>query len=441
MNIQFLRPDEKSLNQTFLEEMARTCGQRSSVLAKLRTIAKDFGFSVPEFLVFPASFAHEVNERYEETEGDEEGQGYLALSARRVNAYQTLLEPYLPEIVPAIRTITGANPILRGNSSLEGSNSLSFVGVCKTVIPPRDIGLEDYIKLGVAKVLAGSFTPYADYYLSHHGIHSTGRDVGLIAMKLVATPVIHAAAYAYPDELRVRYFLNPIVGSPYVGGHEMILKREGFLSATLPDHAEGFRATWHHIASVLWNLHDGFYREPVPIDVEFLVDQDGGKNVFNIVQLRPVSRPHERNYLQARSLLGMPEKTQGDIIIPPSHLYHSVGGVEDGVVIDVRDATRLSDLGIMIGGISRPVFLVSHERGEGTFGFLKALPHHVRNGVALITHPEHREHDHLQYSVYEDRRLDMVIHCDERMLVDITSGDRIAVTSNGNTASLNIKEE
>lgn len=441
MKIQFWRLDEMSFNEASLEEMARTCGQRSSVLARLSTIAKDLGFSVPEFLVVPASFAHEVNECYKETNNDEEGQGYLALSARRVNAYQALLEPYLSEIIPAIRTITETNPILRGSSSLEGSNSLSFAGVCKTVIPQRDIGLEDYIKLGLAKVLAGSFTPYANYYLSHHDIHPTGRDVGIMAMKLVSTPVIHATAYAYTDELRVRYFLNPIVGSPYVGGYEMTLKRDGLLSVTFPDHAEDFRATWHHIASVLWNLHDNFYGEPVPIDVEFLVDQDGGKNIFHIVQMRPVSRPHERNYLQAHSLLEISEKVLGDIVIPPSHLYHSVGVVEDGVVIDMRDTTRLSDLRIMINGIFHPVFLVSHERGEGTFGFLKALPHHVRNSVVFIAHPEHREYDHLQYSVYEDRRLDMVIHYDERMLVGITSGDRIALTSNGNIVSLNIKEK
>lgn len=75
------------------------------------------------------------------------------------------------------------------------------------------------------------------------------------------------------------------------------------------------------------------------------------------------------------------------------------------------------------------------------YPFLKALPYNVHNGMVLIAHPEHREHDHLQYSVYEDRRLDIVIHCDERILVGITSGDRIAVTSNGNTASLNIKEK
>ncbi|PJE64493.1 MAG: hypothetical protein COU90_01465 [Candidatus Ryanbacteria bacterium CG10_big_fil_rev_8_21_14_0_10_43_42] len=441
MKIQFWKPDERSFNETSIQEMARTCGQRSSVLAKLSVIARDLGFSIPEFLVITTSFAHEVNERYEETGGDEDARGYLALSEKRVNAYRVLLEPYLPEIISAIKTVTDANPILRGSSSLEGSNSLSFAGVCKTVIPLRDIGLEDYVKFGVARVLAGSFTPYANYYLSHHNIHSTSRDVGLMAMKLVATPIIHAAAYTYPDELRVRYFLNPIVGSPYIGGHEMILRRDGLLSTTLPNHAEDLKATWHHIASVLWNLHDNFYGEPVPVDVEFLVDQDGEKNVLHIVQMRPVSRPHERNYLQACSLRRVLKKTQGNIVIPPSHLYHSVGELEDGVVIDMRDATRLSDLGVMIDGISHPVFLVSHDRGDGTFGFLKALPHHVRNGVVLIAHPEYREHDHLQYSVYEDRRLDMVIHCDERMLADITSGDRIEVTSNGNTASLNIKEK
>lgn len=441
MKIQFWKPDERSFNETSIEEMTRTCGQRSLVLAKLSVIARDLGFFIPEFLVISTGFAHEINERYEETGGDEEIRSYLALSEKRVNAYRALLEPYLPEIVSAIRTVTDANPILRGSSSLEGSNSLSFAGVCKTVIPPRDIGLEDYVKFGVARVLAGSFTPYANYYLSHHNIHPTGRDVGLMAMKLVATPIIHAAAYAYPDELRVRYFLNPIVGSPYVGGHEMILMRDGLLSATLPNHAEDFRATWHHIASVLWNLQDNFYGEPVPVDVEFLVDEDGGKNVLHIVQMRPVSRPHERNYLQACSLMGVPKKAQGNIVIPPSHLYHSVGEVGAGVVIDVRDATRLSDLRIMIDGISHPVFLVSHDKGEGTFGFLKALPHHVHNGVVIIAHPEHREHDHLQYSVYEDRRLNMVIHCDERMLTSITNGDRIEVTSNGNTASLNIKEK
>ena len=95
----------------------------------------------------------------------------------------------------------------------------------------------------------------------------------------------------------------------------------------------------------------------------------------------------------------------------------------------------------MIKGISRPVFLVSHDKGEGTFNFLKALPHQLRNGVVLIAHPEHREHDHLQYSVYEDRRLEMAIHCDERMLADIAHGDKITVVSNGNTVSLNIKRK
>lgn len=441
MTIQFWKPDEGAANQTLLEEMARTCGRRSAVLAKLKTIAKDFGFSVPEFLVIPVSFAHEINEHYKETADNGENPGYLALSDKRVNAYQSLVEPHLSEIASAIKTITSANPILRGSSSLEGSNSLSFAGVCKTVIPSKDIGLEDYLKIGIAKVLAGSFTPYANYYLSHHDIHFTGRDVGLIVMKLVAMPIIHGAAYVYPDELRVRYFLNPIVGSPYIGGHEMILKRDGFSSATLPDHAEGFQEIWRHIANVFWNLHDYFYGEPVPIDMEFLVDQDNGKNAFHIVQMRPISRPHERNYLQARALLGVPEKAQAGIVVPPSHLYHSVGEVEEGLVIDTRGSSRLPYLGDMIEGIPHPVFLVSHQRGEGTFSFLKALPHHLRNGVALITHPEHREHDHLQYSVYEDRRLDMVIHCDERMLAGIAHGDKIAVTSNGNTASLNIKKK
>ena len=441
MTIQFWKPDEGSASQTHLEEMARMCGRRSAVLAKLKTIAKDFGFSVPEFLVVPVSFAHEINERYKKTTDHGGDPGYLALSDKRVNAYQALIEPHLPEIVSAIKTITSVNPILRGSSSLEGSNSLSFAGVCKTVIPQKDIELEDYLKIGMAKVLAGSFTPYANYYLSHHDIHFTGRDVGLIAMKLVAMPVIHGAAYVYPDELRARYFLNPIVGSPYVGGHEMILRRDGFASAALPDHAESFQEIWRHIANVFWNLHDYFYGEPVPLDMEFLVDQDGGKNIFHIVQMRPISRPHEKNYLQARALLGVPEKARGDIVIPPSHLYHSVGEVEEGLVIDIRNSSRLPYLGDMTEGILHPVFLISHQRGEGTFNFLKALPHYLRNGVALIAHPEHREHDHLQYSVYEDRRLDMVIHCDERMLADIAHGDKIAVTSNGNTASLNIKKK
>lgn len=433
--------DGKAATKASLEEMAQACGRRSAVLAALSGFAGDLGFSVPNFFVIPADFAREVNGQYEEVESEERDSAYLALSEKRTSAYQALLKPHLTEIASAVETLTSSNPILRGSSSLEGINSLSFAGVCKTAIPRQDIALKDYLQAGVGKVLAGSFTPYADYYISHHDIPRRGRDVSLIVMEMVTSPIIHATAYAYPDEIRIRYFLNPTVGSCYIGGHEMILMRAENLSAQLPDHTQEFRGTWQHIADVLWNLQDYFYGEPTPIDVEFIINQSDKGHALHIVQMRPVSRPHEKNYLQAKAISGLPLQTNSRVVIPPSHLYHSVGEVTEGSAIDLRDVAHFPDLGSMIEGVVTPVFLISHEGGEGTFSFLKALPNHFRKGTVLITHPENRQHDHLQYSAYEDRRLDMIVHCDERAITNIVHGDAITLISNGEMASLEIKEK
>lgn len=331
------------------------------------------------------------------------------------------------------------NPIIRGSSALEGLNSLSFAGVCKTIIPQQNISLEACLRTGVAKVFAGSFTPYADYYMAHHEIKRWGRNVGLTLMKLVETPIIHATVYAYPDELRIRYFLNPVIGTKYAGGHEMLLKREGFTPAQLPEHAQGFQKIWGHIANTIWTLHDYFYGEPVPVDIEFLVEENGGKEILQIVQMRPISRPHEKNYLQAKVLSGAEKKVKGEFVIPPSHLYHSVGEVAEGEVIDLRDLPKMPDLRKLTDNIHSPVFLVSHRVGEGTFEFLKSLPKNLQVSALLITHPEGRHHDHLQYSVYEDRRLNMVIHCNENVVHGISHGDKIMIQSNGNQASIQIK--
>lgn len=255
-------------------------------------------------------------------------------------------------------------------------------------------------------------------------------------MKMVETPIIHAAAYVYPDELRIRYFINPVVGTNYVGGYEMLLKRDGFSASQLPEHTQGFPKIWTHIANTLWSLQDSFYEKPVPLDVEFLVDRENGREVFHIVQIRPVSRPHEKNYLQSLALSQTGIKIQGEFLISNSHLYHSVGEVTNGQVIDLRDCRSFPDLKKVLENVIFPVILVSHQGGEGTFELLARLPEHSQVAALLITHPEERQHDHLQYSVYEDRRLNMIIHCSQDTISNISNGDKVMIKSNGNQASI-----
>ncbi len=429
------------MRQASLDELARNYGQRSVTLARLMMIASSLDFSVPEFVVVPVTFAHEINKQYVEMEKRQEYSSYLSLDQGRIDFYEKLIQEHVENLSVAAKIITNANPIIRGSSALEGLNSLSFAGICRTVIPRQDTPLKACLLNGVAKVLAGSFTPYADYYMSHHEVRSWGRNIGLTLMKLVEVPIIHATAYAYPDELRIRYFLNPTVGTKYAGGHEMILKRENFMTTKLPEHAQEFEKTWMHIANTMWALHDDFFGEPVPIDIEFLVEETQGKEVLQIVQMRPISRPHEKNYLQARVLSQVKKEIKGDIVIPSSHLYHSVGDVADGQVIDLRDVTDLPDFENLASNTNSYVFLISHNTGEGTFEFLRSLPKDFQVAALIITHPENRNHDHLQYSVYEDRRLNMVIHCSENIVRGISHGDIIMLQSDGNQVLIQTKRK
>lgn len=110
-------------------------------------------------------------------------------------------------------------------------------------------------------------------------------------------------------------------------------------------------------------------------------------------------------------------------------------------MIDLRDLPMIPDLRKLSRSVHSPVFLVSHRVGEGTFEFLRSLPKNLQVSALLITHPEDRYHDHLQYSVYEDRRLRMVIHCNENVVRGISHGDKIMIQSNGNQASIQIKRK
>ena len=209
----------------------------------------------------------------------------------------------------------------------------------------------------------------------------------------------------------------------------------------VPKHAQRFQKIWVHIANTIWALHDDFYGEPVPIDVEFLVEESNGKEVLQIVQMRPISRPHVKNYLQAQVLSGIKKGSTKGFTIPSSHLYHSVGEVASGEVVDFRGLPSLPDLGNLTNKIPSPVFLISHRGGEGTFDFLRSLSANLQVAALLITHPEGRNHDHLQYSVYEDRRLNMVIHCDENIIRGISHGDTIVIQSNGNQVLIQIERK
>jgi len=81
------------------------------------------------------------------------------------------------------------------------------------------------------------------------------------------------------------------------------------------------------------------------------------------------------------------------------------------------------------------IFVVKHELGESLFTFLSSLSLKMNKKIGLIiTHPNKRSHDHLQYSVYEDDRIEFVIHINEELTSGLKNGIIVHMISNGNEA-------
>lgn len=418
-------PNADDLKSDQLSRLIELYGRRSVSLAKLAAMSDEYGFFIPAFGVLPISFSNEVNTLYGEKRPSPEIRHFLSQDPARLEFCKDILPQYMDKFLEYAMAIdpTG-KPIIRGSSSEEEYNGLSFAGVCHSSIPKKNYSAIENIFHGVSKVIAGSFSHYADYYFSHHNIPQCGRDVALIFMEMINNPVVHATAYVYPEEIDIRYFLNPTVGAVYSGGYEMNIDLMKNIKAQLKNEAHFFEKEWLKAIEIFKDLCHTFYGKVTPLDIEFLISGEAKHYKIQIVQVRPISEPHLTNYRNSTEN-DMITSDEDFFLVPASHLYHSIGKVR-GTIVKLNRGANENIVQWAINNFSNPIFIVPHNLGEGSFEFLRSLPITPMDPVSvLITHPDCRTHDHLQYSVYEDRRLRVVIHCSNA--IDNWVGDECEV--------------
>ncbi|MEK7588353.1 MAG: hypothetical protein AAB438_00870, partial [Patescibacteria group bacterium] len=169
-----------------------------------------------------------------------------------------------------------------------------------------------------------------------------------------------------------------------------------------------------------------------PIDVEFLIAQKEDLYELNIVQARKLSPVHLNNYLCSQNF--PMSNIAKQVLIPESFIYHSVG----------RFKGRLCTGGFKSRWMKNDlpnIFMVKHDSGEGLFRFLEELPKDFCGVGLIVTHPEMRTHDHLQYSVYEDPRFSFVLHVEDSAVSNLKDGMILKVTSNGKRVSIEEQDE
>ncbi len=413
-------------------------GERPVMLAKLNELTQVGGFSVPKFGVLPISFSVECNTRSEALKAL---QGESLTYEERVMLIESALAPEITSLLKlAIENGLGEKPILRASYPNEGLyNELSFAGVCQSAIPKAGTDPIQHMCSGMARILSGNFTTYAQYYLRLHSLDATNPAVSVVIMKMIERPILHATAYVYEDEVCLRYFVDPEVGHEYAGGYEAIVSRKGADITKLPGLPSSFSNIWKRIFKVFALLYQSFYGKSTPLDIEFLIDQNDSILTINVVQIRRISTPHLCNKIANYEL---DQIERFDIFVSRSHVYHSVGKLS-GRIVDMREKTREAMVAYMMDGVEpNSIFIINHEKGKKTLDFLRFLPKNIESRVAiLIGHPKIRSHDHLQYAIFEDHRFQIIVHCEEQQLGLLHEGDLVTIEASGKQVGIKINQK
>ena len=405
-------------------------GLRSYNLWKLAKSSERLGYNVPESFLISSDLSIESASHFDNLGIQlNKTQNYLHPDNVIFQCYHGFLSNNKKELVEIAKTVDdGIPPIIRGTSCAEGFKNLSFAGVCHSFFPKKDLSFEENTFNGFAKVLSSIYSPYAQYYFQSHDIPENGKNIGIIMMKVLEKPLFHVTAYVYRSVIRVKYFFTPQTGTLYKGGGDVFVNTENE-SMVLKSEFGQYEEIWKHTFDVLRQLPSVVYDDSCSVDVEFLITKNGENLNLNIVQIRKISDVHLRNY--EMSAISLPLKVEDplcSISINKSYLYHSVIDClgEINVSSDFKDG--------YMSEYSR-VFVVKHQLGKGLFSFLSSLPRKMDKKIGLIvTHPNERCHDHLQYSVYEDDRVEFVVHVNEELTSGLKDGIIVHMISNGDNA-------
>lgn len=415
------------------EVFANKYGSRALSLMQLTRIGRDIGFCVPEFGMIPTDFSKMINRECEVVDDSPKSQKNY-LTERGSICKKVLWEHSNTLVEYAHRFSDDRRPIIRGTSSVEGYNDLSFAGVCKSTIPSKgnlcEYGVIKELIKSFATVATGCFSEFANYYFAHHSIPGSGRNVGIILMKVVDNPILHATAYVYYNEIAINCY------STKFGYFEMRVDFNGVPVGGFEKNALQFLREFGEVNHILKELYAKFYKNFTPIDVEFLMDKKSNTQRMQIVQIRPISPPHLSNYNNSNEIM-LPNKIGDYFVINPSHLMHSVGRTS-GTVIKLRHSSDKVDVRQYLKEFSSPIFVVGHDAGRGSLQLLNSLPDNLeRQLTVVVTHPDSRMYDHMQYVMYEDRRVGMLLHCSEDIDKWMRNKDEVSICSNGRSVYIN----
>lgn len=405
-------------------------GLRSYNLWKLNKYSQEFRYKIPKSLFISSDLSKEISSYFLRLGIPlNKSNNYLLPDTVIFQCYLGFLVNNKKELIEiAMNVDDGIPPIIRGTSCGEGYKNLSFAGVCHSFFPKKNFSFEENIFTGFAKVLSSIHSPYAQYYFNSHNTPNNCRDVGIILMKVLENPLFHVTAYVYNSEIRVKYFFTPQSGTLYKGGGDVFVNDKNEDEVLRSEFGQ-YEEIWRHTFYVLRNLSSLVYQDSCPVDVEFLITKNGLVFDLNIVQIRKISDIHLKNYLRSKdfSHLVVTDPLHS-IIVNKSFLYHSVIDCigEINTSIDYKEG--------YMNEFTR-VFVVKHQLGEGLYSFLNSLPLKMDKKIGIIvTHPNERCHDHIQYSVYEDERIEFVIHVKEKLTVGLKNGIIMNMKSNGNEA-------
>lgn len=364
---------------------------------------ENIGYRVPDFACVPIEVSASINARISLLhESLLDSEHYFRAPKILEDEIWRHTPEYTKNHVKRLFGFSDKPLIIRGTSRLEGIEPLSFAGVCYSHLP-KNRTQQDTNDLvdGLKGVLAGSRSKYGYYYKNAHNLTSQIFDVGVIGMDMIANPIYYGTSYTYDDHIGIRLLgSNTNIDQFY---DKSFLKKES--------NAEEKLINW--ISETCSQLKSQ-YCDSTGLDIEFLITKESDILVLWIVQVRPITSIHLKNYRKSN-----PSCTQ------KSHLINTVGAFsgkvtqftyQENTLLEIKDDSVL--------------YIVSHNGGKGTFEFLSSLPDTPKGKIGCIVIHSSNGHDHLQYSIFEDPRLSFIYHA-RNETINLPEGTQVSLRSDG----------
>lgn len=361
-------------------------GQRAAMLLEAKSLEKKLNFQIPHFVIIPC------NQLPQNTYDKERLVSNLVERKSLLNIALDLR----PEI------FVRPSPI----DELKYKH-LSFAGVYSSYAPQTTLGQKEHLMKGLTEVLLGRFTAYTNYYYHRHRL-SSGRKVAVIVMEMVKDIALHGTAYVYKNSIITEFLNDNPLSIQSRNSTVLFISDQKKQPAVHASQADTLRDIRKHFKTDL--------------DIEYVIDKKG---TVYIVEIRPISYSHLKNWRKLKSLPYASDSLSSAILNTPGKIH--------GKIIDLRSRNPQPKDFLN----SRSIFLIKHQAdsktGTSSFKFLEWLDHHELSHILVIVdHGRMRRRDHLQYILVEDPGIDFIIQTlQSQTLNKLSDGKNCRIISDG----------